>query len=303
MKQIANSIEGNFCEKEIKKSEIICLKLLSYKLNLTTSFDFLEFFLKNGILFEDDKFKFEDLMQIYNETVLILKDFVNDMRYLDFTPLQTVCAIVSYVRKKNYMTSWNSHLEHTYQIKKEDFANCLFVIETIFSGKYYDPPIIESSLKFSGPKSPQSQSSLKYLKVPITSSEIHDEEEVRTPNNIINQRKPIHHYTHYNNTNFTCFTNDDMNSTMEDDCQFSFFKKIPIAFSTRKFSEKSCIKNDFSYNKNNNQSYVYKQHNSEFKSVISPFDLDCNYNSKYSKDIFGNRNINNNNYLYNYLLK
>lgn len=137
MKQLT---ECKFSEKDTKKSEMICLKLLGYKLDRNSAYDFLEYFLKQGIVFEDELQVLEEenhekftIKEIYDFPYKILNFFLFDSRYLDFSPLQIACAIITFTRKKfNLRESWNNKFSEIYDIKLEDFMNCYFVVKTIY---------------------------------------------------------------------------------------------------------------------------------------------------------------------------
>lgn len=137
MKQLTDC---KFSENDTKKSEMICLKLLGYKLDRNSAYDFLEYFLKQGIVFEDELHVLEEenhekftLKEIYDFPYKILNFFLFDSRYLDFSPLQIACAIITFTRKKfNLKESWNNKFSEIYNIKLEDFMNCYFVVKTIY---------------------------------------------------------------------------------------------------------------------------------------------------------------------------
>jgi hypothetical protein len=311
MKQIAYSIEGDFSEKDIKTSEIICLKLLDYKLDRTTSYDLLESFLKNGIVFENEVnvVSCQNMKEMNDLAFSILKNFVYDTRYLDFTPLQVAASVVSYVRKKFQLKSWNRLLEKIYSIKQDYFINCYFILTTIISDFSYDV-YSQNSLVLSQCNqaiSPRSnQSSLNLFNLPFSFLANLEEDEVRTPNNILAAGKPLHLYSRYLLTNYT---NEDMNSTMEEEGNFTFYSKTATAFSTRKMSERQKTNNNIllSTVKNLNQSFVNKLSYSGFKSLVSPFSLEGKYFQNDLRDIFKknfNNNFNNNNdNLYNYMFQ
>jgi hypothetical protein len=308
MEQIAYSIEGDFSANDIKKSEIVCLKLLNYNLKRTTSYDFLEAMLNHGIVFENEVslVSAQNLKEMNDLAYSILNEFVYDTRYLDFTPLQLAASVVSYVRKKFFFKCWTRLLEEAYSISQEYFMTCSFVLTTIisdFSYDVYSPNSLVLS-KCNRAVSPRSNnSSLNLFKVPFSYPGNLEEEEVRTPNNILAAGKPFHLYTRYLLTNYT---NEDMNSTMEEEGNFTFYSKTRTAFSTRKMSERPMTNNNiFSNVKNLNQSYVNKMSNSGFKSLVSPFSMEGKYYQNDLQDFFKkkiNNNFNNNN-LYNYLFQ
>ena len=74
MRQMSFSLSGKYSDRDIKKSEMICLKLLEYKLDRMTAYDFLTFFLKNGILFDYEFYQDFDLEEFYDFHFKILNN-------------------------------------------------------------------------------------------------------------------------------------------------------------------------------------------------------------------------------------
>lgn len=109
--------------------------MLEYNLKRTTAYDFLEFFLMNGIVFEDEM---EKDMEVINEQVQlaweVLAFLTEDNRSLDFTPMQIGCAIVAFVRDQfKFKESWPKRFAEIYNIRLEDFMNCYFILKTLYT--------------------------------------------------------------------------------------------------------------------------------------------------------------------------
>ena len=119
---------------ELKNYELMCLRLLNYNLDRSTCFDFLDLFLKNGIVFEGE-ISLKKLEKLYHYNSKILNNFIFDQRYFDFNPLQIACAIVRLSREVYKMEGWPELYEKIYRIRSEDFMNCYFVIKTLYKNK------------------------------------------------------------------------------------------------------------------------------------------------------------------------
>jgi hypothetical protein len=119
---------------ELKNYELMCLRLLNYNLDRSTCFDFLDLFLKNGIVFEGE-ISLKKLEKLYHYNSKILNNFIFDQRYFDFNPLQIACAIVRLSREVYKMEGWSELYEKIYRIRSEDFMNCYFVIKTLYKNK------------------------------------------------------------------------------------------------------------------------------------------------------------------------
>jgi hypothetical protein len=112
----------------------MCLRLLNYNLDRYTCYDFLELFLKNGIVFEGE-ISMKKLEKLYSYNLKIINNFIIDQRYFDFNSLQIACAIVRLSREAYKIEGWPRLYEKIYKIRSEDFMNCYFVIKTIYNNK------------------------------------------------------------------------------------------------------------------------------------------------------------------------
>lgn len=104
-----------------------CLFLLEYNLNKDTSYDILNFFLTNGLIYSQDIFK---IRNFYNLSKKILIFFNEDIRSLDFYPSQI--ALASILRASELINLYNEvkfSLIKVYEIKMSNFANAFFVIK------------------------------------------------------------------------------------------------------------------------------------------------------------------------------
>lgn len=120
---------------DLKNYELICLRYLDYNLDQYTAYNFLELFLKNGIVFEGE-ISMKQLEKLYSYNLKIINNFIKDQRYFDFNPLQIACAIVRLSREVHHLEGWPNIYERIYKIRGEDFMNCYFVIKTIYHAKF-----------------------------------------------------------------------------------------------------------------------------------------------------------------------
>jgi hypothetical protein len=122
-------MKNDYTIDELKKAEIDCLSLLDYKLSHYSSLFCLEYFLNQGILWSNEDF-IGDLDKLYSLCYRILDFFLEDVRYIDFNPIQISCAVVSLARDYyNLKDSWPSLFVKLFNIKFDEFMNCFIVIK------------------------------------------------------------------------------------------------------------------------------------------------------------------------------
>jgi hypothetical protein len=304
MRQLTESLMGKFSEKDIKKSEMICLKLLGYKLDRNSPYDFLEYFLKNGILFENeylDHFDEFELKEIYDFPYKILNFFLFDSRYLDFTPLQITCAIITFTREKfKLRESWSRKFSEIYNIKLEDFMNCYFVVKTIYAAEK------EPAVLFRPMERKNSDLYISLTRGPYTSNKIipgpslaiyynndlqpHQLDEVRTPNMI--KRRSVNDY--YFPANYSRASGDELNSTLDESyCMPGARSKSISNSSVHQTKYRNSAKNinsiyQISRNLNSNFNLYGGNYHStgEMPMSISPFNVGYSSNNCYNNISF-----------------
>ena len=105
----------------IEKSEIMCLKLLRYKLNLITFQTLLRFFLSNGILFSSDP-DYQLCSRVYLFALEIADLVLENIEYLKYNQLYISTSIVTMAREIIMLkNTWNDVLKNLYNINYEDF--------------------------------------------------------------------------------------------------------------------------------------------------------------------------------------
>jgi len=121
----------NFSLDSILKHEEICLKLLEFKLNYSSAFDFCKFFINHGIVLASER-PAERLEEINQRVMDTLSNFLENEKFIDFDPLQIACSCISITR--NYYQLINS--DHTfyniYKIKSENLKDCMNNIQGYF---------------------------------------------------------------------------------------------------------------------------------------------------------------------------
>lgn len=119
-KEEADSIKIN----EICEMEIIALKLINYNLAFQTPFSFMELFLINGIIFNEDRINSDlsfDIYELVNETLENL--MVNSNEYFKYNFFYLCCSIIVHVREKYRIDKWPRTLEVTFGVNFEDFSD------------------------------------------------------------------------------------------------------------------------------------------------------------------------------------
>jgi hypothetical protein len=123
--------------KELNDIEIECLKNLNYYLSEPQPLYFLNIFLLNGIIFNNDfnldscdenrKMFFcnvyQKTIEIYEEIIMISPD------YFQYNPIYLSCACIALARESRKLTPWNVIFENIFHIYFEDFRKELNFIK------------------------------------------------------------------------------------------------------------------------------------------------------------------------------
>ena len=108
--------------KDLYEMEIFSLKLIDYDLNFETPYSFLELFLINGIVFNDDYLQSDESFKIYyfaKETLESIMETSDE--YFKYNYFYLCCSIISFVREKIKINKWPKALEISFGIKFEEF--------------------------------------------------------------------------------------------------------------------------------------------------------------------------------------
>ena len=134
-----NDIDGNipkmknFCEiliknknlsiNEIKKIEIFCLKKLNCNLSFPQPINFLDIFLLNGIIFNNDEKNNNKISSsIYLFPLTIYEKIISiNADYFQFHPFYFICAIIAYSRFYYGLEKWNEVFVSVFKINFKDF--------------------------------------------------------------------------------------------------------------------------------------------------------------------------------------
>ena len=107
---------------EVCEMEIIALQMINYNLTFLTPFSYMELFLINGIIFNDDNLSSDMSFSIYelvNETLENVMVASNE--YFKYNFFYLCCSTVMYVREKYKIIGWPKSLEITFNARYELF--------------------------------------------------------------------------------------------------------------------------------------------------------------------------------------
>ena len=108
--------------KDLYETEIWALKLIDYELTFKTPFSFMEFFLINGIIFNEDYLQSDKSINIYElskETIENVMETSND--YFKYDYFYLCCSIIAFVRDKFKLNKWPNAFENNFGIKFDEF--------------------------------------------------------------------------------------------------------------------------------------------------------------------------------------
>jgi hypothetical protein len=106
--------------------------VLSHRLDYYTPFDYLQFYLSNGIILTDELnfIKPFTLEKIYQQCHFYMAEFVNDGFYRDFSSIQIASACVYLIREYLKLDdNWDKIFKVCYKIDFEDFRECYEVLK------------------------------------------------------------------------------------------------------------------------------------------------------------------------------
>ena len=112
------------------KIERICLYLAKYHLTYNSPMCFLEFFFINGIIFNTDFIKEDNVNKLYNKVEIILEKIMEESNnYLKYNFFYLICSIVAYVRENFELEKWPTPLQKIFGI---DFINFKKEYDSLF---------------------------------------------------------------------------------------------------------------------------------------------------------------------------
>ena len=110
--------------QDLYEMEISALKLIDYDLSFHTPYSFMELFLINGIIFNEDYLQLDASFKIYDlakETIENIMEMSND--YFKYNYFYLCCCIISYVRDTIHINKWPKVFEINFGIKFDDFSD------------------------------------------------------------------------------------------------------------------------------------------------------------------------------------
>jgi hypothetical protein len=131
-----------YSKEEITFNETECVKLLDYRLSITSAYDILQFFLFhenriNSIKFNNGNFISQKDLEQFNYKVYKILDFFNeDIRSLDFSPWEVALSSLLLASKfinKRFEYRLFLILEKSYGINLQVANNCFFILQRYFN--------------------------------------------------------------------------------------------------------------------------------------------------------------------------
>jgi hypothetical protein len=110
--------------QDLYEMEIYALKLIDYDLSFHTPYSFMELFLINGIIFNEDYLQLDASFKIYDlakETIENIMEISND--YFKYNYFYLCCCIISYVRDTIHINKWPKVFEINFGIKFDEFLD------------------------------------------------------------------------------------------------------------------------------------------------------------------------------------
>ena len=125
MKKLLQNLDDlDITLQDLYEMEISALKLIDYDLSFHTPYSFMELFLINGIIFNEDYLQLDASFKIYDlakETIENIMEMSND--YFNYNYFYLCCCIISYVRDTIHINKWPKVFEINFGIKFDDFSD------------------------------------------------------------------------------------------------------------------------------------------------------------------------------------
>ena len=174
MKKLLQNLDDlDITLQDLYEMEISALKLIDYDLSFHTPYSFMELFLINGIIFNEDYLQLDASFKIYDlakETIENIMEMSND--YFKYNYFYLCCCIISHVRDTIHINKWPKVFEINFGIKFDDF----FDVYNIFFQKNNNEKI-------------ENNMNIKINKRNFYNSDIINIKNLKSINNIINVLK------------------------------------------------------------------------------------------------------------------
>ena len=125
MKKLLQNLDDlDITLQDLYEMEISALKLIDYDLSFHTPYSFMELFLINGIIFNEDYLQLDASFKIYDlakETIENIMEISND--YFKYNYFYLCCCIISYVRDTIHINKWPKVFEINFGIKFDEFSD------------------------------------------------------------------------------------------------------------------------------------------------------------------------------------
>ena len=153
MKYFKEENNNNLNNDKLCEMEIIALQIIDYNLSFQTPFSFIELFLINGFIFNEDcKHSYTDLnLNIYElvyETLINIMEKSNE--YFKYNYFHLCCCVIMNVREQLKINGWPKDLEKTFGVSRENFYDIynIFFIKKSYKNNiknFYNADIINIS--------------------------------------------------------------------------------------------------------------------------------------------------------------
>ena len=125
MKKLLQNLDDlDITLQDLYEMEISALKLIDYDLSFHSPYSFMELFLINGIIFNEDYLQLDASFKIYDlakETIENIMEMSND--YFKYNYFYLCCCIISYVRDTIHINKWPKVFEINFGIKFDEFSD------------------------------------------------------------------------------------------------------------------------------------------------------------------------------------
>ncbi|MCQ2818306.1 MAG: hypothetical protein MJ252_13650 [archaeon] len=122
--------------EQIRNYEIVCLKIMNYKMDFVIFYDLLQLILVSGILFSNETIRNNTMYNEYNLSIKISELIIESgLDYLKYDQFNIACAIVAVVRNNFGVTPWPEEFINLYQIDENNFCEEYNYISKLYEQK------------------------------------------------------------------------------------------------------------------------------------------------------------------------
>ena len=133
--------------KDVKSIESFCIQALDYRLDLYSSYHYLEFFLYFGIIFKDENQT--NLHSVYELCIDIINNFIADYKSITFSPLNVAVACIL-VSREHYQLRLGKNIKDLFMFFNVDTSKstvCYDAIDKLYKEMAEQQGLISKSIK------------------------------------------------------------------------------------------------------------------------------------------------------------